>query len=124
MGRYYSGDIEGKFWFAVQNSDAANRFGKEGQVPNYLDYWFEEEDLEEVQKELKAIHEKFGITFAKLDKFFKENNSYNDTELEKYLGLSVQEVREVLSEYADYELGKKIEKCIIENGHCSFTAEL
>lgn len=22
MGRYYSGDIEGKFWFAVQPSDA------------------------------------------------------------------------------------------------------
>ncbi len=27
MGRYYSGDIEGKFWFAVQSSYAADRFG-------------------------------------------------------------------------------------------------
>ena len=27
MGRYYSGDIEGKFWFAVQSSNAADRFG-------------------------------------------------------------------------------------------------
>ena len=27
MGRYYSGDIEGKFWFAVQSSTSPERFG-------------------------------------------------------------------------------------------------
>ena len=27
MGRYYNGDINGKFWFAVQNSNCADRFG-------------------------------------------------------------------------------------------------
>jgi len=27
MGRYYNGDIEGKFWFAVQSSDDADFFG-------------------------------------------------------------------------------------------------
>ena len=27
MGRYYSGDIEGKFMFAIQSSDAPERFG-------------------------------------------------------------------------------------------------
>jgi hypothetical protein len=26
MGRYYSGDIDGKFWFALQSSDCADRF--------------------------------------------------------------------------------------------------
>ena len=26
MGRYYNGDIEGKFWFAVQSSDDADFF--------------------------------------------------------------------------------------------------
>ena len=25
--------------------------------------------------------------------------------------------------YADYELGMKIRKCILENGQCEFTAE-
>ena len=29
MGRYYSGDISGKFWFAVQDSTDASHFGKE-----------------------------------------------------------------------------------------------
>jgi hypothetical protein len=27
MGRYYSGDIEGKFWFGTQSSDDATHFG-------------------------------------------------------------------------------------------------
>ena len=32
MGRYYNGDIEGKFWFAVQSSDDADFFGQQGQA--------------------------------------------------------------------------------------------
>ena len=38
MGRYYNGDIEGKFWFAVQSSDDADYFGVEGQRPEMLEY--------------------------------------------------------------------------------------
>jgi len=33
MGRYYEGDIRGKFWFSVQSSDDASSFGVE---PEYL----------------------------------------------------------------------------------------
>jgi hypothetical protein len=29
MGRYYTGQISGKFWFGIQNSDDATYFGKE-----------------------------------------------------------------------------------------------
>ena len=32
MGRYYSGDIEGKMWFAVQSSNDWDFFGVEGWV--------------------------------------------------------------------------------------------
>ena len=53
MGRYYYGDIEGKFWFAVQSSDAADRFGVIGEEPHYLEYDFTEDDLEEVEEELE-----------------------------------------------------------------------
>ena len=28
MGRYYQGDIEGKFWFGIQSSTDANFFGE------------------------------------------------------------------------------------------------
>ena len=27
MGRYYSGDVEGKWWFGVQSSDTPTKFG-------------------------------------------------------------------------------------------------
>ena len=32
MGRYYHGDIEGKFWFAVQSSQDADFFGSEAST--------------------------------------------------------------------------------------------
>jgi hypothetical protein len=31
---------------------------------------------------------------------------------------------EMLSDYADLELGKKIRDCVVENGECHFDAEL
>ena len=40
MGRYYEGDIEGKFWFAVQESNDADFFGVTGEQPNYLTYFY------------------------------------------------------------------------------------
>ena len=45
MGRYYSGDIDGKFMFATQSSYAADRFGSEGYT-NYVQYYFDEQHLE------------------------------------------------------------------------------
>ena len=43
MGRYYDGDINGKFWFAVQSSDDADFFGVQGES-SYLSYYFSEDD--------------------------------------------------------------------------------
>ena len=45
MGRYITGDIERKLWFAVQNSNAADRFGVTGYEPAYLEYQFEQDDF-------------------------------------------------------------------------------
>ena len=123
MGRYYSGDIEGKFWFAVQSSDAADRFGVTGVQPSELYYYFsEEEDLQNVQDELKRIEELIGVeNIKKLDRFFEETNGYNDSILQEAGLLEIwNNSRE---DYADYELGKKIEQCLIDEGECSFTAE-
>lgn len=50
MGRYYSGDIEGKFWFAVQSSDDADFFGGDRSEPNYINYYFSEDDLPTIKK--------------------------------------------------------------------------
>lgn len=119
MGRYYSGDIEGKFWFAIQSSDAASRFGGEEIEPSYIQYYFSEDDLESVETEIQAILDTLGEKKETLDNFFKEKGSYTDAEIEE-LGVS----RDELSEYADLLLGIKIRDCIKENGECSFEAEL
>ena len=124
MGRYYSGDIEGKFWFGVQPSDSADRFGVVGNEPQYLDYWFQKDDLPSVQEELERINKQFGEDFKRIEAFFADRQSYNDKELAEYLGTAEPFARQLLREYADYELGKKIEKSIIDKGECSFEAEL
>jgi len=119
MGRYYSGDIEGKFWFAIQSSDAADRFGVTGHQPEELQYFFTEDDLEAVEEEIKNIEETLGEKKQTIDKFFEGNNGWNEKMLEE-AGISKEE----LSEYADLELGIKIRDCIKDFGTCSFEAEL
>ena len=119
MGRYYSGDIEGKFWFAVQSSNAADRFGQQGYEPNYINYSFQEEDLEAVEEEIANIEATLGDKKQKLDDFFASVNGYNDKDIEA-LGITKEE----LSDYADLGLGIKIRDCIKENGSCEFEAEL
>ena len=124
MGRWCSGDIDHKFWFAVQDSDAADRFGVIGQQPQELYYYFSEENLPEVQEELKSIEEFLGNNLVKLHKFFEEHTGYTDEKLAEYLGVEVDDAKQLLSEYADYELGLKILKVIQTDGQCEFTAEL
>ena len=124
MGRYYSGDIDGKFWFAVQSSDAADRFGVIGDTPNYLVYHFTTEDLESVQKELQSIRENLGNYLTMMDLFFADRSSYTDEQLATDLQVDDDVLRYYLSEYADYQLGIKIEAKLIEAGECWFEAEL
>ena len=69
MGRYYDGDINGKFMFAVQSSAAADRFGSEGNH-NYLEYYFDDEHLPTIEKELALLKE----DFEKVEEFFKDRN--------------------------------------------------
>lgn len=118
MGRYYSGDIEGKFWFGVQASNAADRFGSVGDA-NYIEYYFSDHDLHEVEAEIKRIENELGDKLEVLNKFFSERYSYSNDELSE-IGIDSHD----LSEYADLRLGKQIRDCIKENGDCSFTAEL
>jgi hypothetical protein len=124
MGRYYSGDINGKFWFAVQSSDAADRFGVTGQTPNYLEYYFNEDDLTDVQEEVQRIKETLGEYLPKINQFFFERSGYTDEQLAEYLEVDYVTARYLLMEYADLELGLKIEKELLETGSCEFQAEL
>lgn len=123
MGRYYSGDIEGKFWFAVQSSNAADRFGVEGTMPNCLEYFFDEGDLEGVVQEIDNIVNKIGEeNLKKLEVFFNSVNGYNDQIMKDAGVLELWEIHK--EDFADLLLGRQIAQCIRDNGFCSFTAEL
>ena len=114
MGRYYNGDIEGKFMFGVQSSAAADRFGCTG-FNNYITYYFDEEQLPTINEELESLEE----SFKKVEKFFEDKDSWTSKQQEE-AGISEQE----MSDYADYRLGIQIRDCILKQGYCEFEAEL
>lgn len=114
MGRYYNGDIEGKFMFAVQSSTAADRFGCIG-FNNYITYYFNEEQLPTIYEELESMQD----TYDKVNEFFKDKDSWT-TQQQEEAGISSQE----MSDYADYRLGVQIRDCILEQSYCEFEAEL
>lgn len=128
MGRYYHGDIEGKFWFGIQSSTDAEFFGAEGYRPEELNYYFSEEDLKEVVHKLKICEESLGEDLKRLDGFFIEHEMYNDGQLMKYWIDEYDDhsfdVRDKLEWYARYKLGIKIRHCIEKYNSCSFTAEI
>jgi DNA-directed RNA polymerase subunit N (RpoN/RPB10) len=119
MGRYYNGDIEGKFWFAVQSSDDAEQFGAR-ESTNYINYYAD--NIQEVKKRLYEIFDELGIdepTFYNMntvegeDKFYEDYKEYAATRKDNDDKL-----------WASLELGLKMYWCILESGSCSFEAEL
>lgn len=140
MGRYYSGDIEGKFWLGVQASDDAEFFGGYASEPSEIDYTFTADDLPVIEKGIKECRATLGDNKAKLDAFFAEggggHHGYNDKMIAEALGLPWPHgdhtheltphgaVHTIMEWYARLELGEKILASVKERGECAFTAEL
>ena len=128
MGRYYNGDIEGKFWFGVQSSSDADFFGKEGE-PTHINYYYSEEGLTSIEKGLKTCKETLGKHFQEIEKFFSDlekskEMGYNNEMIEKSLKVSSRRVTFILEWYARWKLGEKIRECVKKNNSCEFEAEL
>jgi hypothetical protein len=136
MGRYYEGDIEGKFMFGIQSSDDADFFGSAGFQPDYLEYYFDESNLEKIQQGLDMCLEQLGDKKQLLDDFFEEDQGYTREEVCEVLnvpvpkpGISIEahkksKYHHYLEWYARYELGKKILDRVKSDKFCSFRAEL
>ncbi len=132
MGRYYQGDIEGKFWFGVQSSDDANNFGgseielidEETDDVYELEYFFNKEDLGTINEGIQTCITDLGEFKAKLDEVFSTSNGYNPDELARNLGVGKAKYTQLMETYARLHLGEKIKKCVEEKGECNFTAEL
>jgi hypothetical protein len=123
MGRYYNGDIEGKFMFGRQSSDDADFFGQYG-TPQYIDYYFEKKDILSVKERLLECLKVLGNAKPKIDKFFKKNDSFNDEMFKEAFNWDKKKIDHNLEWYARYELGKKIYKHLKHNEACAFQAEL
>ena len=123
MGRWCSGSIEHKFWFGIQDSNAADRFGVTGHQPEELYYHFDEDSLPGIKQELSNIATNLGNNLILLHKFFEENDSYSDEKVAECLNIDPDDIQNILKEYADYELGLKIMKSVQTTGQCEFTAE-
>lgn len=125
MGRYYSGDIEGKFWFGVQSSDDPEFFGVQAVEPGHIEYYFEKSDLPAIIEGLRKCEEALGEHKQPLDAFFAKPRGYGDKEVATLLGLPDEtSAKRMLEWYARLELGEKIKACVEEQGHCGFDAEL
>ncbi len=137
MGRYYEGDIEGKFWFGIQSSDDADFFGSTGFQPDHLEYYFDEAHREKIEHGLAQCLDHLGSKKELLDDFFKTHNGYTQEEICKVLDTPVPErgmptdnvnnkskYHYYLMWYARYELGKKILDRVKSDKFCSFRAEL
>lgn len=133
MGRYYEGDISGKFWFAVQSSrDAIHFGGKEEMDDNGAEahYYFTKDDLTSINRGIQETVDFLGDHKKSLDEFFSKDGGYNDQMIAELLGITGdrEEVRmktlAYLMAYARFGLGEQIKQCVIETGECSFSAEL
>lgn len=130
MGRYYDGDIEGKFWFGVQESTEPERFGCR-QRKDFVFYVATEEDIPTVEKGIADCVKnlkKYGITKKFLNDYLKADFLKTVEEACRENGIQLpedeQEKNFIFHEMADYELGKKILKRLKKKGYCEFRAEL
>ena len=118
MGRYYQGDIEGKFWFGVQTSDDGEFFGAKESASNIIDYEISCDEIETV---------KHGIVMCKkrLRRALIEYGADTGFNLSFWNPLTDTEQQYYASWMARLEMGIKILIFFIENPDtdCYFTAE-
>jgi len=120
MGRYYNGDIDGKFWFGVQSSDDAEQFGAEAGDAGYIPYSVSE--LGPVKKRLYEIFEDLDMdpVFWDIDNEGKDNEAFD----REYLEYVDKHGDGKTGLWASLLLGLKIYHCVKDEGMCCFDAEI
>lgn len=114
MGRYISGDIEGKCWFGVQSSAFADRFGVPYSEPGYITYYYTKEDLPAVQEELEKIRQTLGDKLPKMEEAYNVRGGLGELDI----------TDEELSDFADYCFGLRLEAYLKEHNDCTFDVEV
>lgn len=123
MGRYYTGDIEGKFWFGVQASDDGEFFGMKPNT-SFIDYYIDESDIDAIEQGIKECKVVLRGHLTKMNKFFKGSSGYTNKQLEEVLNVNEEATYDLLVWYARLQLGKKIHEQVLKDGSCYMNAEL
>ena len=126
MGRFYNGDVEGKWWFGVQSSNTPEKFGG---YETRIDYIICNDDM--FKNRMKSIKNELGNKLPIIERFFEHSNSYNDEALHKCIaskikGYKLEDVHKDLEDYADYCFGKEVQQHFEESGedYCNVSSEL
>jgi len=130
MGRYYSGDINGKFAVGSQSSCDGEQFGMTEESPNTIRYY--SEDLEQAKEGVKRLLALLGDNYQRIASYFETDgrNMYSDAGVIQYFmdtyGISLSHTDCILYErtYFSIELGNKIVDCIREHGSCTYEADI
>jgi len=122
MGRYYHGDIEGKFRFRTQSSDDADFFGSTGYQPETLEYaFYKDEHIDLINKGIDECIKEIGTIRERVFEWFEKEEHFYPKQMEEEGIIPSNTNDEWL---ARLELGIRILKCVEENGECFFEAEL
>lgn len=119
MGRYYDGDISGKFRFGVQSSFAPAQFGHKGKRRVHMhdvQWHFTRWHLKRINIRLKYLEEVLGPYLQKYDKYFSSKRRFSSLTLQRLGPYALT----LLETYEDYKLGIKIRDCVLETGSCLF----
>lgn len=121
MGRYYEGDIDGKFWFGTQSSDDGEFFGAKQQEPQFVEYIIRDTEID-------GVYEGVAKCKIALGKHLTLFNKAYDGSLEKdaeWAKLDKPRQKELYAWFARLDMGMKILIHFMENPDqdCCFTAE-
>ncbi len=98
MGRYWStiNGREGKFMFGVQSSDDPGALGMHEQEPTHIDYYADEDDVEDITENLDKQYDELGVPQEKRIYYIKKDNwqEYDKYEQEVLHDKVFMEVRE------------------------------
>ena len=138
MGRYYWGDIEGKFAFGIQSSWDAAHFGGHEEVTYVWNCGCVVEDKEPTcdcvcDNKLRTEAHQVTYTFDESDLPSIQEKLYQCKQFLDTVGIltNQEEIDIVISASKDvvvihyrYLLGKDILRCVEEKGYCNFQCEL
>ena len=121
MGRYYEGDIEGKFWFGCQSSDDGEFFGAERAEPGFVEYILSARDKEQLYEGITKCKEALG---EYLLLFHRAYGGSLDLE-PKWTKLDDEQQKELYVWFARLDIGMRMLCHFIEHpeNECYFTAE-